>query len=134
MSSTRMLGTSGYLSRLFEVFASHGVAVDVIASSEVSVSVTIEDSSRTTRLVADLSPLAEVEVLGDQAIIAIVGRDLTKGGGILGTLFTALDSVPLSLVSSGSADINLTLAVSGATADEALRRIHKALFEPDDEG
>jgi len=128
MTSTRMLGTSGYLSKLFDVFTRHGIAIDVIASSEVSVSVTIDESDRTNRLVADLTPLADVDILRNQAIVAIVGRGLTKQPGILGRLFTALDDIPVSLLSSGSADINLTLAVDGSRADEALRRIHGALF------
>jgi len=129
MTSTRMLGVSGYLSRLFEVFSRHGIAVDVVASSEVSVSVTIDDSDRTNRLVADLAPLAEVDVMSNQAVIAIVGRGLTQEPGTLGRLFTALHDIPITLLSSGSADINLTLAVNGKSAEDALTRIHGALFE-----
>ena len=70
--------------------------------------------------------------MSGQTIIAIVGRDLSKMAGVMGRLFSALDSIPLSLVSSGSADINLTIAVPGDRADEALRRIHEAVFESSD--
>lgn len=129
MTSTRMLGASGYLSKLFDAFTTHGIPVDVIASSEVSVTVTIEESDRTNRLLADLSPLAETHVLRDQAIIAIVGKDLTRTSNTLVRVFSALAEIPVSLISSGSADINLTIAVPGVDANEALKRVHRALFE-----
>jgi aspartate kinase len=129
MTSTRMLGASGYLARLFEVFSRLSIAVDVIASSEVSVTVTIEENDRINRLVAELSPLAEIEIVRNRAIIAIVGRGLTRQTGTLARIFAALEPDSVSLLSSGSADINLTLGVDAAVADDALRRIHKALFE-----
>jgi aspartate kinase len=129
MTTTRMLEESGYLARLFDVFARHCVAVDLVTTSEVSVSATVDDANKVDALVADLRPLASVEVIRDRAIIAIVGRDLTREPAVAAKLFASLHGIPVSMMTLASAGLNLSVAVDAARADEALRSIHRALFE-----
>ncbi len=128
LTTTRMLGSSGYLAKFFAIFAEHDVAVDVLASSEVSVSVTVEDSAKIPDLLTHLAPLAAVDVKHEQAIVAIVGKRLTSAPSTLARVFSVLEGIPITLLSLGSADISLTIAVSERDADEALRRIHDACF------
>ena len=96
MTTTKMLEESGYLGRLFDVFARHGVAVDLVTTSEVSVSVTVDDSQKVDALVRDLAPLASVSVIRDRAVIAIVGRNLTREPEVAAALFGSLAGIPVS--------------------------------------
>ncbi|MCM2317654.1 MAG: aspartate kinase [Thermoanaerobaculia bacterium] len=129
MTTTRMLEESGYLARLFDVFARHGVAVDLVTTSEVSVSATVDDSKKLDALVRDLTLLASVSVIRDRAVIAIVGRDLTREPEVAAALFRSLAGIPVSMMTLGSSGLNLSVVVDAARADEALRSIHRTLFE-----
>lgn len=129
MTTTKMLEESGYLGRLFDVFARNGVAVDLVTTSEVSVSVTVDDSKQLDALVRDLTPLSLVSVIRDRAVIAIVGRDLTRDPEVAAALFRALAGIPVSMMTLGSSGLNLSVVVDAARADEALRSIHRTLFE-----
>lgn len=129
MTTTKMLEESGYLGRLFDVFGRHGVAVDLVTTSEVSVSVTVDDARKVDALVGDLTPLASVEVIRERAVIAIVGRDLTREPDVTAKLFASLHGIPVSMMTLASTGLNLSIAVDAARADEALRSIHRTLFE-----
>jgi aspartate kinase len=129
MTTTKMLEESGYLARLFDVFARHGVAVDLVTTSEVSVSATVDDAKKVDALVRELSPLATIEVIRDRAVIAIVGRDLTREPEVAAKLFSSLHGIPVSMMTLASTGLNLSIAVDASRADEALRSIHRTLFE-----
>ena len=129
VNSSRMLNQSGFLARLFEVFRRREVSVDLIATAEVSVSLTVEADAPLDALLADLSGFAKVGVVQDRAIIAVVGERIKQTPGVAGRVFTALGDINLELISMGANEINLSLVVPQAEVVEALRRLHRALIE-----
>jgi aspartate kinase len=129
VNSSRMLNHSGFLARLFDVFRRHGVSVDLIATAEVSVSLTVESDAPLEALIADLSAFATVVSVQDRAIIAVVGERIKQTPGIAGRVFTALGDINIELISMGANEINLSLVVPRAASVEALRRLHRALIE-----
>jgi aspartate kinase len=129
VTSSRMLAQSGFLARLFEVFARKGVSVDLIATAEVSVSLTVEADAPIKALVAELSTFASVEVAEDRAIVAVVGERLKATPGLAARAFTALGGINVEMISMGANEINLSLVLPRADAEDALRRLHRALIE-----
>jgi aspartate kinase len=124
----RMLGAFGFLRQLFEVFERHEVVVDVLASSEVSVSLTIEDSTRLPALRRDLEALGEVTVEEDRAIVAVVGQGIKGTGGLTKRIFGAVDPTNVEMISMGASAINLTFVVSGDEGPGVVRRLHREFF------
>ncbi|HET7711757.1 MAG TPA: lysine-sensitive aspartokinase 3 [Thermoanaerobaculia bacterium] len=129
MTSNKMLGAHGFLKMLFSIFEDLEISVDLITTSEVSVSVTIDDTSRLGELVARLQPVADVSVVENQCIVAVVGRQLLKSSETGARIFKALEGVPASMISLGTSGLNLSIAVDERDADRAVRAIHQALFE-----
>ncbi|HJV49014.1 MAG TPA: lysine-sensitive aspartokinase 3 [Geothrix sp.] len=127
VSSTRMLAQSGFLARLFEVFGRRGVSVDLVATAEVSVSLTVEADVPLKPLLQDLAAFATVEVHEDRAIIAAVGERLKSTPGLGAQLLTALGDINVEMISMGANEINLSLVVKGESTAEALRRLHRVL-------
>jgi aspartate kinase len=128
VASTRMLEAHGFLRRLFEVFERHQTSVDVVTTSEVSVSVTIDDCRRLEAITRDLSAFAEVEVEQGLALIGIVGDNLQADPGTFGRIVTALGPVPLKLVSQAASRRNVTIVLAEAELAGALARLHDAFF------
>jgi aspartate kinase len=129
VSTPRMLGGSGFLSGIFEVFGRRDVSVDLISTSEVSVSVTIDGKAATSELERELSELGEVRVQRDRAIVALVGERLLKTPGIAGKALTALGDIGVEMISLGASEINLSLVVARGRAADAQKRLHAAFFE-----
>jgi aspartate kinase len=127
VSSTRMLAQSGFLARLFEVFGRRGVSVDLVATAEVSVSLTVEADIPLKPLLQDLSAFATVQVHEGRAIIAAVGERLKSTPGLGAQLLTALGDVNVEMISMGANEINLSLVVKAESTAEALRRLHRVL-------
>ena len=134
VSSTRMLAQSGFLARLFEVFARHQAPVDLIATAEVSVSLTLEADAPLKALVKELSAFATVTTAEGRAIVAVVGERLKRTPGLSARIFAALRDINVEMISMGANEINLSLVVRREEADEALRRLHGALIEQNLEG
>jgi aspartate kinase len=124
----RMLGTYGFLRRLFEVFERHEVVVDVLASSEVSVSLSIEDTSRLDDLVRDLSGLGEVRVSLRRAIVAVVGVGLHTTPGLAGRVFSTVSPVNIEIISQGASAINMTFIVREEDGPDVVRKLHQEFF------
>jgi aspartate kinase len=129
MTSSEMLGASGFLARLFATFQELEVSVDLITTSEVSVSVTIDEKHNLDALKAKLKPIAEVEVRDNQCIVAVVGRNLMKHSDVGARIFESMDGVAMSMFSLGTSGLNLSIVVDDADADRAVRSIHRSLFE-----
>jgi aspartate kinase len=129
VGNPRMLLAHGYAARVFSVFEKHRVPVDVIATSEVSISITVDEKAPLEALRADLSTFAEVSVLRDLAVVSVVGKDLRTTPGIAVRVFGALGEINVVLISQGASDTNLTFAVDSRDAPEALRRLHREFFE-----
>jgi len=129
ISSTRMLGAYGFLRGLFEVFERHQTVVDVVTTSEVSVSLTVEDAGSLPAIVAELQPLGTVAVQSGRAIVCVVGEGLRNTPGIAARVFATVSDINISLISQGASRVNLTFVVDEARAREAVLRLHEALFE-----
>jgi aspartate kinase len=127
----RMLGTYGFLRALFEVFERQETVVDVLASSEVSVSLTIENRSRLDALVRELSELGEVWVEERRAIIAIVGIGLRHTPGLAARVFNAVWPANVEVISQGSSAINMTFVVREEDGPDVVRRLHREFFGTD---
>lgn len=133
VTSARMLGAFGFLHRLFEVFDRHRTIVDIVTTSEVSVSMSVEDTSAMDEIIADLKPIAAVRVEPRRAIICIVGEGLRWTPGVAGRIFSTINDINVLLISQGASNINLTFVVEEERAVEAVRRLHAAFFEDDDD-
>jgi aspartate kinase len=125
----RLLGAVGFLQQLFGVFAKHGVSVDVLASSEVNVSVTIEEQTGIAELVEDLERLGAVTVFEGRAIVAVVGVDLRGTRGLSGRLFSALRDVNVEVISQGASEINISFVVKEEDGPAAVRALHREFFD-----
>jgi aspartate kinase len=110
------------------VFDRHQVAVDLVATSEVSVSLTLDDASRLGGVVKELEQFSEVQVERDAAIVCVVGEGLRSTPGVAARIFGALGDVNVHLISQGASEINLSFVVAAADAHEAVRRLHHAFF------
>ena len=128
ITSTRMLMTHGFLRRLFEVFERHKTAVDVVTTSEVSVSVTIDDRRRLPGIVDDLSEFAEVTTEGELSLICAVGDGISEDRAFASHLLGAIDGVPLRMVSQAASRRNLTIVIATADLPAALNRLHDHFF------
>jgi aspartate kinase len=129
VTSSRMLAQSGFLARLFDVFARLKVSVDLIATAEVSVSLTVDEGAPLQTLQEQLSAFASVDVHQDRAIVAVVGERLKQTAGLGGRLFGALGDINVEMISMGANEINLSVVVRRADEAEALRRLHRVLIE-----
>jgi aspartate kinase len=127
--STRMLLAHGFLREIFEVFARYRTAVDVVATSEVSVSLTVDDASHLDDLVHDLSLLGDVSVERNRGIVALVGADLGASSPSMARALTALGECRVHMLSLSATGINLTILVDGDAVGEAMRRLHAEFFE-----
>jgi len=117
------------LRALFKVFDRHELPVDVVATSEVSVSLTVDDAARLPAVVAELEALGDVQVQRRRAIICVVGEGLRTTPGIAARVFETIRDINVSLISQGASRVNLTFIVDEEHVEEAVRRLHTALLE-----
>ncbi len=123
-----MLMAHGYMRRLFEVFERHRTAVDVVSTSEVSVSVTVDDPTHLDGIVAGLSAFADVSVTRDLALVAVVGDRYGADPAAFGRVVAALSGVPLRLVSQADARRNVTLVLDADDLPRAMHQLHAEFF------
>jgi aspartate kinase len=126
--SPRMLLTEGFMRTLFGVFEQHRTSVDVVATSEVSVSVTIDDASRLETLVVDLRGLGDVSIERDRGIVSVVGSGLSDGGAAMSRAIGAVGDIRVHMLSLSASGINLTIVVDGEQVSPAMGRLHDAFF------
>jgi len=127
--SPRMLLAHGVLRRIFEVFERHRVSIDVVATSEVSVSVTVDDPSRLEPLLVDLAPFGDVAIERRRAIVALVGSGLGGGSRTMARALAALGDLRVHMLSLSATEINLTILVDDEMLPAAMRALHAAFFE-----
>ena len=128
ITSTRMFMAHGFLRRLFEVFERFKTAVDVVTTSEVSVSVTVDDTRRLEEIVRELSAFAEVTTEPRMAIVSVVGDRLHDDPGVFARAIVALERIPLRLVSQASSRRTFTFVLPDAGVTDAMTRLHDAFF------
>ncbi len=127
--SPRMLLTEGFLRSLFDVFERHKTSVDVVATSEVSVSLTVDDASHLDALIVDLRALGDVAIERNRGIVAIVGAGLSDGGVSMARALQALGDVRIYMLSLSATGINLTIVVDDEQVQPAMQRLHAEFFE-----
>ncbi len=129
-----MLMTHGYLSQIFAVFDKHKCAVDMVSTSEVSVSLTVDSNASLPEIVADLSQLADVKCEGKKALVCMVGDDIRGQNGIAAQVFNAIRHINVRMISQGASEINMSFMIEEDDADEAVRSLHAAFFKDPDPG
>ncbi len=130
INSARMLMASGFLAQVFNIFARHETSIDLITTSEVSLSLTIDNLEKLPQIEEELKQLGEVSVMKDLAIIAIVGRNFRGESGIAARIFKALSSINITMISHGASSINISLVVSNNDVDAAIKLLHTEFFAP----
>ena len=128
ITSTRMLMAFGFLRRLFEVFERFKTPVDVVTTSEVSVSVTVDNTRRLEDILSNLRNFAEVSTERDMAIVCIVGENLRSDPTLFSRAVTSLDTVPLRLVSQAASRRNITFVMRDADVTTAMNLLHDQFF------
>jgi aspartate kinase len=128
ITSARMLGSYGFLRALFEVFDRHRTVVDVVTTSEVSVSLSLDDNHSLPEIVAELEQLGTVRVEKGRAIICVVGEGLRGTPGIAARVFSTISDINVNMISQGASSINITFAIDEKRVAEAVQRLHEAFF------
>ena len=128
VGSPRMLLTEGFLRELFDVFERHRTSVDVVATSEVSVSLTVDDASQIEVIVSDLRRLGDVTLERNRGIVAVVGGAIAQGGHAMSRALEAMGDVRVHMLSLSATRINLTMVVDDDQVKPAMRRLHAAFF------
>ncbi|MDZ4798437.1 MAG: lysine-sensitive aspartokinase 3 [Bryobacteraceae bacterium] len=126
--SSRMLGAHGFLRRIFEVFDRFETSVDMIATSEVSVSLTIDNTSRLREIIRELRQFSEVTSEEAQAIVCIVGDNIRLTPGVASHVFRALEDVNVRMISQGASLLNIGVVVAQADLKTAVERLHAEFF------
>jgi aspartate kinase len=126
--SARMLMAYGFLRKVFEIFEAYRTPIDMITTSEVAVSITIDDAEFIAQIAEDLRELGTVEVERDLSIICVVGDFRTERTGSAPEIFEALNSIPLKMISYGGSPNSLSLLIDTSKKTEALRLLSKHLF------
>jgi aspartate kinase len=121
IKSSRMLLAYGFLRKVFEVFEKYKTSIDMITTSEVAVSVTIDDPTNLQQIIKELEPLGTVETDTDETIVSIVGNEIAKTSEILQKVFNAINSVPVRMVSYGGSRHNISLLVPSAYKQQTLQ-------------
>jgi aspartate kinase len=128
ITSTRMLLAYGFLRRVFEVFERHATCVDVVTTSEVSVSVTVDDDRRVDAIAKDLTEIASLQVERGMAIISAVGDNLRTDPSIAVDVVTTLGRFPLRMVSQAASRRNVTVVLHDDDVPAAMRGLHEEFF------
>ena len=126
--SPAMLLLHGFMRTIFEAFANHKVSVDVVATSEVSLSATVEESAGLEGLLMELSRLGDVSIERNRGIVAIVGSGLSNDGAAMAAALRAIGNVKVHMLSLSSTGINLTVIVDAAEVSGVMLRLHDAFF------
>jgi len=130
--ASRMLMTHGYLKSIFDIFDKHQCAVDMVSTSEVSVSLTVDSNDKLPAIAADLSQLADVKYEGQKALVCMVGEDIRGQQGIAAQVFNAVKHVNVRMISQGASEINMSFMIEEADAEEAVRSLHYTFFQDPD--
>lgn len=126
--STKMINTSGFLKKVFEIFSEHKVSVDLISTSEANISVTVDSSQKIDDVVSALSEFADVYVDTDKSQVSVIGKNIVSLKGLLEQTFAPLRECKIYMISQGASYVNISFVVDRAVLDDVVRQIHKYLF------
>ena len=128
ITSARMLGAYGFMSAIFQIFERHRTVIDVVTTSEVSVSLTLDNTDALEAVVKDLQRIGTVEIEPNQAVVCVVGSGLRDTSGVAGKIFTAIADFNISLISHGASSVNMTFVVEQSCVAEVIKRLHDEFF------
>lgn len=131
--STRMINTSGFLRRVFEIFSESKVSVDLISTSEANISVTVDGSENIGRVVAELSEFADVIVDDDKSQVSVIGKNIVRLNGMLKKTFAPLKKCNVYMISQGASFVNISFVVDREELTDVVRDLHHHLFEQQEE-
>ena len=130
--ASRMLMTHGYMKDIFDIFDKHECPVDMVSTSEVSVSLTVDSNEKLPSIAADLGQLADVKYEGKKALVCLVGDDIRGQSGMAAQVFNAIRHINVRMISQGASEINMSFMIDEDDADEAVRSLHAAFFQNPD--
>src|SRR5271167_3819394 len=128
VAAPRMLLAHGFLRAIFEAFDRHKVSVDVVSTSEVSVSLTVDSNQAIPALAADLAKLADVKYEGRKAIVCLVGESLRDKPGVAALVFSELADKKIRMISQGASEINMTFVIEEDEVPDVIQRLHRTFF------
>ncbi|MBN2653184.1 MAG: aspartate kinase [Spirochaetales bacterium] len=128
ITSSRMLNAYGFLSKIFSVFEKYKTSVDLIATSEVSVSMTIDSEENLDEIKSELSNIGVVKIEKDKSIISMVGQELWKDPNFISDVFKAAGKTEINMISMGSSETNLGIVVNEANSQQTIIDLHKLFF------
>lgn len=131
--SSRMLMAYGFLKKVFKIFDEYKTAVDIVATSEVSISVTIDDSSNIDEICKELSEIGQVEVFKNQALVSIVGTGIRNLAGTAANVFGAIKNININMISQGASQTNLSFIIEEVDVEKAVQQLHRELIEQNPE-
>jgi len=129
VQSLRMLMAYGFLESIFSVFSKYQTSVDLVSTSEVAVSLTIDNKSKLDKIVEELSEFSEVSIMENKGIICVVGDQMRATAGVAHQVFEALKDINIVMITQGASEINMSFVIDEAKIDEAVRKLHKKFFE-----
>lgn len=128
IKSSRMLLAYGFLRKIFEVFEKFRTPIDMVTTSEVAVSLTIDNATNLKAILKELEPFGSVEIDEDQAIVSIVGNEIVQTSDVLSKLFHALEPIPVRMVSYGGSKHNISILIPAGYKIKTLQLLNKGLF------
>ena len=130
--ASRVLLAHGFLKMVFDVFDKYGCAIDMVSTSEVSISVTVDSREALPAICAELGKIADVKYESNKALICLVGEDIRGQAGISGQVFSAISHVNVRMISQGASEINMSFMINEEDVEEAIRSLHRKFFSDPD--
>ena len=131
--ASRMLMSHGYLKAVFDVFDKYQCAIDMVSTSEVSISLTVDSNEQLPAICAELGKIADVKYEGRKALVCLVGEDIRGHNGIAARVFGAVSHINVRMISQGASEINMSFMIEEDDVEEAVRSLHGEFFRDPDE-
>ncbi|MBC7629383.1 aspartate kinase [Ferruginibacter sp.] len=128
IKSSRMLLAYGFLRKIFEVFEKHRTSIDMITTSEVGVSLTIDNDTNLPAIIKELEPFGTVEIDANQTIVSIVGNEITETKDVMQQIFKSLSGIPIRMVSYGGSSHNISILIPKNYKVQTLQLLNVGLF------
>jgi aspartate kinase len=130
--ASRMLMAHGFLKAVFDVFDKYQCAIDMVSTSEVSISLTVDSNEQLPEICTELGKIADVKYEGRKALVCLVGEDIRGHNGIAGRVFSAISHVNVRMISQGASEINMSFMIDEEDVEEAIRSLHTTFFSDAD--
>ncbi len=131
--ASRMLMSHGYLKAVFDVFDKYKCVIDMVSTSEVSISVSVDSNQQLPEICEELGKIADVKMEGHKALVCLVGEDIRGHNGIAAQVFGAVSHVNVRMISQGASEINMSFMIDEEDVEEAVRSLHAHFFADPDE-